>query len=111
MSYGFTWTAAAPTVVATLPLGYADGVHRVALQRDGGPRRREAVPADRPRVHGPAHGRGAARGRASPAATRSSSSAAQGGETHLMDELAELAGTINYEMACAFGMRLERVYR
>ena len=35
----------------------------------------------------------------------------QGAERITMDELADVAGTINYEMACAFGMRLERVYR
>ena len=29
----------------------------------------------------------------------------QGAERISMEELAELAGTINYEMACAFGMR------
>ena len=33
----------------------------------------------------------------------------QGDETITMDQLAEIAGTINYETACAFGMRLERV--
>ena len=27
-----------------------------------------------------------------------------------MDEMAQKAGTINYEMACGFGLRLERVY-
>ena len=36
----------------------------------------------------------------------------QGTETHLDGRaMRELAGTINYEMACAFGLRLERVYR
>ena len=32
-----------------------------------------------------------------------------GGESITMDEQAELAGTINYELACSFGMRLPRV--
>ena len=27
-----------------------------------------------------------------------------------MDEMAQLRGTINYEVACGFGMRLEKVY-
>ena len=27
-----------------------------------------------------------------------------------MDEMARLRGTINYEVACDFGMRLEKVY-
>ena len=36
---------------------------------------------------------------------------AQGSETITMDEIADIAGTINYETACSFGLRLERVYR
>ena len=28
----------------------------------------------------------------------------------LMDEMARLRGTINYEVACGFGMRLDKVY-
>ena len=27
-----------------------------------------------------------------------------------MDEMAQLRGTINYEVACGFGMRLEKIY-
>ena len=27
-----------------------------------------------------------------------------------LDELAETCGTINYELACGFGMRLEKIY-
>lgn len=30
VSYGFTYHASAPTTIATLPLGYADGIHRAA---------------------------------------------------------------------------------
>jgi len=32
----------------------------------------------------------------------------QGSEYIAMDELAQRAGTINYEMACAFALRMER---
>jgi alanine racemase len=35
----------------------------------------------------------------------------QGSESITMDEVAKKAGTINYEIACSLGMRLERVYR
>ena len=35
----------------------------------------------------------------------------QGSESISLDEVAELAGTINYELACGFGMRLECLYR
>ncbi|MRR39149.1 alanine racemase, partial [bacterium] len=34
----------------------------------------------------------------------------QGTESISMDDVATLAGTINYEMSCAFGMRMRRVY-
>ena len=33
-----------------------------------------------------------------------------GGAEITMDEMAALRGTINYEVACNFGMRLEKVY-
>jgi alanine racemase len=35
----------------------------------------------------------------------------QSGERIFMEELADSAQTINYELACSFGMRLPRVYR
>jgi alanine racemase len=109
VSYGFTWHAPSPTTIATLPLGYADGVHRAASNEMtvlvGGvrcpqvgrvcmdqfmvelPRRLEAGAGDEAVLVG-----------------------RQGSETIAMDELAEKAGTINYEIACGFGLRLERRY-
>ena len=110
VSYGFTWTAAAPTVVATLPLGYADGVHRVAPTRCvvlvGGKRCRQIgrVCMDQLMIEVP---RGVDVRRGDEVVLVGE----QGGERIALEELAEAAGTINYEMACAFGMRLERVYR
>jgi alanine racemase len=35
----------------------------------------------------------------------------QGDEGLSLEGMAELAGTIDYEIACALGVRLERVYR
>jgi alanine racemase len=35
---------------------------------------------------------------------------AQGGESITMDELADAAETINYELACAFGSRLRATF-
>jgi alanine racemase len=35
----------------------------------------------------------------------------QGAERIILDDLADLAGTINYELACDLGMRLPRVYK
>jgi alanine racemase len=110
VSYGFTWTAAAPTTVATLPLGYADGVHRVLSNEMevlvGGKRCRQIgrVCMDQLMVEVP---RGLVAVRGDEAVVIGT----QGRESIAMDDVAEVAGTINYELACAFGMRLERVYR
>jgi alanine racemase len=110
VSYGLTFRAAAPTTIATLPLGYADGVHRVLSGRmevlSGGRRFGQVgrVCMDQFMVE----------------ISRESDIrrgdefvvvGAQGDDRISMEEIAELAGTINYEMACAFGMRLPLVYR
>jgi alanine racemase len=109
VSYGLTYRAAAPTVIATLPLGYADGVHRVLSNSMaaliGGERVAQVgrVCMDQLMVEVPPK-----------IDVRAGDEAVivgvQGDQQIEMDELADLAGTINYEMACAFGMRLPRVY-
>jgi alanine racemase len=110
VSYGFTWTAAAPTIVATLPLGYADGVHRAASNKmevlAGGKRCRQVgrVCMDQ-LMFEVDRSVDLSRGDEVVLVGR------QGGEHLVLDELAEAAQTINYEMACALGMRLERIYR
>lgn len=110
VSYGLTFRAAAPTTIATLPLGYADGVHRVLSNRmpvlAKGRRLQQVgrVCMDQFMIEVP---RDVDLQRGDEVVLIGS----QSGESVSMDELAELAGTINYEMACSFGMRLERVYR
>ncbi len=110
VSYGLTWRAAAPTDVATLPLGYGDGVHRVLSGTMqvlvGGKRARQIgrVCMDQLMVEVP---RGADVTRGGEFVLVGE----QGSERIALEEVAERAGTINYEMACAFGMRLPRVYR
>ena len=110
VSYGFTWTAAAPTVVATLPLGYADGIHRVASNEItvlvGGKRCSQIgrVCMDQLMIEVP---RGVDVSRGDEVVIVGE----QGNDHVTLEELAEAAGTINYEMTCALGMRLERVYR
>jgi alanine racemase len=110
VSYGYTWTATAPTVVVTLPLGYADGVHRVLSNSMdvliGGTRCRQIgrVCMDQLMVEAP---RDVAVARGDEVVVVGE----QGGQRIRIEELAEKAGTIDYEIACAFGMRLERVYR
>ncbi len=110
VSYGLTWQAAAPSVIATLPLGYADGVHRLLSNRMpvllGGVRAQQVgrVCMDQLMAEVP---RGVSFERGDEAVIVGS----QGSESVSMEELAALAETINYELACGFGMRLERVYR
>lgn len=106
VSYGFTWHAGGPTTIATLPLGYADGVHRVLSNSMtvliGGRRCRQVgrVCMDQLMVEVP------------DGTVRQGDEAvlvgSQGSETIGMDELADLAGTINYELACGFALRLPR---
>ena len=109
VSYGLTYRAAAPTVIATLPLGYADGVHRVLSNQmetlvDG--RRAQQVGRvcmDQLMVESP-------RGAVVRTGDEFVIVGTQGQERISVDEVASCAGTINYEVACAFGMRLPRVY-
>lgn len=109
VSYGLTWRAASPTDVATLPLGYADGIHRVLSGEmrvliGGVPCRQIGrVCMDQLMVEVP-------RGHEVRAGDEAVIVGSQGGEAIPLDELADLAGTINYELACAFAMRLERVF-
>jgi len=110
VSYGLTWRAASPATIATLPLGYADGVHRVLSNRMevllGGVRCTQVgrVCMDQFMVEVPRSVEVSVGDEAVIVGT-------QGAHTITMDEVAEAAGTINYEMACAFGMRLPRSYR
>ncbi|HEY3318601.1 MAG TPA: alanine racemase [Coriobacteriia bacterium] len=110
VSYGFTWHASGPAVVATLPLGYADGVPRLASNRMevliGGARCRQVgrVCMDQLMAEVP-------RGTTPRAGDEAVVVGTQGSERITMDELAEHAETINYELACAFSRRLDRCYR
>jgi len=109
VSYGLTWRAIEPTTVITLPLGYADGVHRAASDK-------MRVLADSARCF--QVGR-ICMDQMMAALPRGSSASVgdevvivgkQGDERIDMEELAQAAETINYELACAFGMRLPRRY-
>jgi alanine racemase len=109
VSYGLTWRAAAPTTIATLPIGYADGVHRLLSDRMSvliaGQRCKQVgrVTMDQIMVEVP-------RGTSVAIGDEAVIVGGQGSEAITMDEVAEQAETINYELACAFGtMRLERV--
>ncbi|HEX9093076.1 MAG TPA: alanine racemase [Coriobacteriia bacterium] len=110
VSYGFTYHASAPTTVATLPLGYADGVRR-AMSNEmrvliGGAACRQVgrVCMDQLMVEIP-HGLSVEVG------DEAVLVGAQGDSELTLDQQAEAASTINYEMACGYGARLERRYR
>ncbi|MDO9557446.1 MAG: alanine racemase [Coriobacteriia bacterium] len=109
VSYGLTWHAGAPTTVATLPLGYADGVHRALSNKMdvliGGRRCQQIgrVCMDQLMVEVPS-------GLTVVPGDEVVLVGSQGGERILMDELAEKAGTINYESACSLSRRMERRY-
>ena len=107
VSYGLIYRAAAPTTVATLPVGYADGVHRVLSERMhvliGGRRCRQVgrICMDQLMVEVP-------EGLDVRLGDQAVLIGTQGGESIFMDELAEQAGTINHEIACSLSLRLPR---
>ena len=88
VGYGGTFVTARPSTIAVLPLGYADGYHRLASNRGRGAGARPARAGRGPGVHGPHDDRRDRRGRASPPASRSSLFGAQGGAAIGADELA-----------------------
>lgn len=105
VSYGATWTAARATTIVTIAAGYADGIHRVLSNR------------------GQVEIRGVARpiaGRVTMDLTMVDAGdldvevgdvATIFGGIVSLDQQAELAGTISYELLTALGPRLPRLYR
>ena len=114
VSYGWHRNLAADTVVATVPIGYADGVPRrlsvVGGQVLVGGRRRDlagVVTMDQLMVDcGP---------EADAAEVAVGDEVVllgeQGGERVTAEELAGLLGTIGYEIVCGIGPRVPRVHR
>lgn len=109
VGYGARFRPSAPTWVATVPIGYADGVRRTTGGGVdvliGGRRRPLAgtVSMDSLGVDAGSHGD-----------VRAGDEVvligARGRERILAEELAARHGTINYEVLCALGSRVERVY-
>jgi alanine racemase len=110
VGYGRTFRAERPTRVATLPFGYGDGYPRALSNRAevlvGGRRCpvvgrvsmdqvTVAVPDDVPAELG----------------QRVTVVGAEGSERITLEELARLAGTINYELAAGIAARMPRRYR
>jgi alanine racemase len=110
VSYGATWTADRPTTIATLAIGYADGLQRAADRGATWPPRSVEL-----------------RGRAVPLVGRVTmdmcmaavddgqvavgDSATIFGGLVTLDQQARSAGTIAYELLTSLGPRLPRRYR
>lgn len=110
VSYGAEWRAAVPTTIATVAIGYADGVRRSVQGRAqvllGGCRRPVVgrVTMDMLMVDLGSTGHGV---RVGQVATLVGS---DGKETITLDEFAGWAGTISYEILTGLGKRLPRRY-
>lgn len=109
IGYGCTYRTAERTVVATVPAGYADGFPRGLSNRGQVLVRGRRVPVigricmdqfmiDVSRVSGAARG------------DEVVLYGAQGGERITVEEAAETLGTISYELLCAVGKRVPRLY-
>ncbi len=107
--YGRRFVASAPTTVATVPIGYGDGVRRGLTNNAevliGGMRR--------PLVGTVSMDNVAVQVGSPPAAARGDEVVligAQGNERITAEEIAERLGTINYEVTCGLLPRIPRVY-
>lgn len=108
VSYGLTYRASSPALIATLPLGYADGVRRALSGRlrvlIGGVECRQVgrVCMDQLMVELP-------RGLEARVGDECVLVGTQCAGTLSIDEQAEMLDTINYEVACGYGARLARL--
>lgn len=108
VSYGLTYRAAQPTSIATLPLGYADGVRRGLSGHlrvlVGGVECRQVgrVCMDQLMVELP-------RGVEVSVGDEAVLVGSQGDRTLTIDDQAARLETINYEVACGYGARLAHI--
>ena len=109
LSYGHTWHTQRPSLIATLPVGYGDGLHRNLSNRMqvlvGGRRCPQVgrITMDQSLVDVTE-----LRGRVS-LGDEAVLIGKQGQETIHADELAGLLGTINYEIVSAITQRVPRI--
>ena len=110
IGYGRTWTAGRPSTIATVTIGYADGVHRARSNRGDvlvrgrraplvGRVSMDSITLDVTGIDGVEVG---------DTATLIGS---DGGERITADEVGEWSGTISYEVLTSIGARVERSYR
>jgi alanine racemase len=110
VGYGATWRARESRRIATIAIGYADGVHRIRSNRGHvlvrgmraplvGTVSMDAITADVTDVEGAAVGDVA------------TLIGADGDERITAEEVGRWSGTISYEVLTSLGTRVERVYR
>lgn len=124
VSYGFTYRSPGAVEIATIPIGYGDGLSRVLSNKidflvDG-----YAYPqvgnicmdmsmfevSVRPDISTLRNAQRFAERKPVAFGSEVIIVGKSGDKEILMDELADKMGTINYEMVCSLGRRLERVY-
>ena len=108
VGYGSSFVADAPLRIGIAAVGYADGYPRHCTHRHAGAGERRAHPHGRPRQHGHDHGRpdaGAGR-RHSAARSRCGAAAPERRGACRIDEVAQAAGTVGYELMCALAPRV-----
>ena len=104
VSYGRTFTAERPMETAVLPIGYADGLHRVLSNKLN-------VMVNGHRV--PQVGRicmDMCMADVTGLGVKPGDEVEIFGRNMLIDDVAELAGTIHYELTCAVSPRVPRIY-
>jgi alanine racemase len=109
IGYGRTWTAAGPARIATVSIGYADGVHRARSNRGEVLVRGRRVPL----VGAVSMDSIALDVSALPDLETGDAATligADGGEVIRAEEVAAWSGTISYEVLTSIGRRVERVY-
>jgi alanine racemase len=110
VGYGTTWRAKESTRVATIAIGYADGVHRMRSNRGHvlvrgrvapliGTVSMDAITADVSGIDGVSVG------------DTATLIGADGEERITAEQVGRWSGTISYEALTSLGQRVERVYR
>jgi alanine racemase len=110
ISYGRTYITQKPTVIATLPIGYADGYGRILSNKAKVLVKGEKAPVvgkvtmDQTMID-VGHIEGVKLGDEVVLIGK------QGGNEIRCEELARLAGTIPYEIVCSISNRVPRIYK
>ena len=110
VGYSGTWTAQSATRIATLPVGYNDGLAwRLGNKGHVLVRGRRAPIVGRVSMDSPSIDVGHIPGVS--VGDRVTIVGTQGAESITLEDLAQQVGTIPYELSCAVGKRVERIYK